>query len=188
MQWHFCRSASTILSGVGNLTAAGYTWALSHAAVPCIISAPEDVLAAAWRTQYLRGFYISRPLCALNALSFGYLARQTTSDAVRYLHIVAAVLSASGVPYALTFLRRTNGALSIRAKKIAGDGEDPTAIALTYARHENRSIDREGAWSTVELVRRWQWHNSIRTAVLVAGTVIGAVALALDMRGVVVST
>jgi hypothetical protein len=128
----------------------------------------------------LRGFYISRPLCFFNAIGFGYLARQSSSSTTRALHIIAAVLTASGVPYALTFLRRTNGALSIRAKKVAGDGEDPTAIALTYARHEERSIDRERAWSTEELVRRWQWHNSVRTAVLIAGTITGAVALCLD--------
>jgi hypothetical protein len=136
---------------------------------------------AAWRTQYLRGCYISRPLCAINALAFGYLARQAGSATVRSLHLVAAILSASGVPYALTLLRRTNGALSIRAKKIAGDGEDPTAMALTYARREKRSIDRERTWSTKDLVRRWQWHNSIRTGILVVGTVAGAVACAIDM-------
>ena len=123
---------------------------------------------------------MSRPLCALNALAYGYLAHQSSSPRVRALHILAAILTASGVPYALTFLRRTNGALSIRAKKITGDGEDPAAMALTYARHEKASIDRERAWSTEELVRRWQWHNSVRTGILVAGTVIGAVAVGVD--------
>lgn len=164
------------------MTGSGYTWALSHAAVPCIITAPEAVLAGAWRTQYLRGFYISRPLCALNALAFGYLAYASASSTVRAMHILAAVLTASGVPYALTLLRRTNGALSIRAKKVAGDGEDPTAMALTYARHEKRSIDRERSWSIEELVRRWQWHNSVRTGILVVGTIVGAVAVGLDDR------
>jgi hypothetical protein len=171
----------------------GYTWALSHAAVPCIIhTSSEADLAAAWRTQYLRGFYISRPLCAVNLLGFLYLAstsptttalttRTTASQYASALYITAAILSASGVPYALTFLRRTNGALSIRAKKLAGPGEDPTAMALTYASAEARSLEREREWKeTTRLVRRWQWHNSVRTWILVLGTVLGAVGLVLD--------
>ena len=93
--------------------------------------------------------------------------------------MLAALLSASGVPYALTFLRRTNGALSIRADKLAGPGNG--ALALTYAFHEARSIQREKAarWSTKELVLRWNWHNQVRTAVLVVGTLLGAWAMAL---------
>jgi hypothetical protein len=170
----------------------GYTWALSHAAVPCIIhTSSEADLAAAWRTQYLRGFYISRPLCAINLFGFLYLAFTTpatthltgtkTTNLASVMYITAALLSASGVPYALTFLRRTNGALSIRAKKLAGPGEDPTAMALTYASGEARSLEREREWKeTTRLVRRWQWHNSVRTWVLVVGTVIGAVGLVLD--------
>ncbi|KIX01621.1 uncharacterized protein Z518_09347 [Rhinocladiella mackenziei CBS 650.93] len=146
---------------------------------------------------------ISRPLCAMNALSFGYLAHrglesshlssaediqylQSLTDLipalpaslVRFLYIAAAVSTASGVPYALTFLRRTNGALSIRSEKLAGPGNG--VMALTYAFNEKRSIDREKKMSTVELVRRWQWHNSIRTVVLVVGTILGAMAVAMD--------
>lgn len=53
-------------------------------------------------------------------------------------------------------------------------------MALTYAFDERRSVQREKAMSTVELVRRWQWHNSLRTIVLVVGTVLAAVAVGLD--------
>lgn len=97
--------------------------------------------------------------------------------------MIAALSSASGVPYALTFLRRTNGALSIRAKRLAGPGEDPTAMALTYASHERRSLEREGAkeWADSRvLVGRWCWHNWVRTGILVLGTVIGAVGVVVD--------
>jgi hypothetical protein len=72
----------------------GYTWALSDAAVPATIFATEATQAAQWRLIYLKGFYvrdyplhtnpwvpeltranqISRPLCIINATTFGYLA------------------------------------------------------------------------------------------------------------------
>ena len=198
----------------------GYTWALSHAAVPCIVNATatpnlnttagassksqpsetqaEATLLAAWRTQYLCGFYISRPLCAINLVCFLYLAFSSSPPAIsnsaylspKSLYILAALLSASGVPYALTFLRRTNGALSIRAKRLAGLGEDPTAIALTYAASERRSLEREGArefagglQGSRRLVERWSWHNWVRTFVLLAGLAIGAVGLVVDGMG-----
>lgn len=109
------------------------------------------------------------------------LATTTIADAgslVRMLYIAAAIANASGVPYALTFLRRTNGALSRKADRLAGPGNG--VMALTYAFNEKRSIERDRKFSTVELVRRWQWHNSVRTAVLVIGTIIGALAVAMD--------
>ncbi|KIW19664.1 hypothetical protein PV08_00238 [Exophiala spinifera] len=96
-----------------------------------------------------------------------------------YLYILAAILNASGVPYALTFLRRTNGALSRRAERLAG-AHVPSVMALTYAFNERRSVERDRTFTTVDLVRRWMWHNSVRTAVLVVGTVIGAMAVAMD--------
>lgn len=101
-----------------------------------------------------------------------------SSSLARALYGIAALLTASGVPYALTFLRRTNGALSIRAEKLAGPGNG--AIALTYAFNEKRSIDREKAWSTKELVLRWKWHNEVRTAILTLGTMLGAWGMGID--------
>jgi hypothetical protein len=101
-----------------------------------------------------------------------------SSSLARPLYIIAALLTASGVPYALTFLRRTNGALSIRSEKLAGPGNG--ALALTYAFNEKRSIDREKAWSTKELALRWKWHNEVRTAILTLGTMLGAWGLGID--------
>jgi hypothetical protein len=101
-----------------------------------------------------------------------------SSSLARALYAIAAVSTASGVPYALTFLRRTNGALSIRSEKLAGSGNG--ALALTYAFNEKRSIDREKAWSTKELVLRWKWHNEVRTAILTLGTMLGAWGIGID--------
>ncbi|KAI1618362.1 hypothetical protein EDD36DRAFT_29373 [Exophiala viscosa] len=173
----------TILAKAAGLASsgvfAGYTWALSHAAVPIILLAPEALLAKQWREQYLCGFYISRPLCLINGLSFGYLAYlHDESTLLRYLYVIAAITNASGVPYALTFLRRTNGALARRAHRLAGPGIN--VMALTYAFNEKRSVELDAKYSTVELVRRWQWHNSVRTAVLILGTIVGAAAVAMD--------
>ena len=93
------------------------------------------------------------------------------------LYVIAAVATASGVPYALTFLRCTNGALSRRAEKLAGPGNG--AIALTYAFNDKRSIDREKSWSTKDMVMRWKWHNEVRTVILTLGTIAGAWAVGL---------
>ncbi|OQU93787.1 hypothetical protein CLAIMM_00257 isoform 2 [Cladophialophora immunda] len=125
------------------------------------------------------GFHISRPMCVINGLSFGYLAYHAPEGSLlRYLYILAASASASGVPYALTFLRRTNGALSRKADRLAGPGGGE--MALTYAFNEKRSIDRDRKMSTEEAIKRWQWHNYVRTWVLVLGTVAGALAVAMD--------
>lgn len=101
-----------------------------------------------------------------------------SSSPARALYVIAALLTASGVPYALTFLRRTNGALSIRSEKLAGPGNG--ALALTYAFNEKGSIDREKAWSTKELALRWKWHNEVRTAILTLGTMLGAWGMGID--------
>lgn len=101
-----------------------------------------------------------------------------SSSLIRHLYTLAAILNASGVPYALTLLRRTNGALSRRAERLAGP--HPPVMALTYAFDENRSVERDRTFTTVDLVRRWMWHNSVRTAVLAVGTIIGAMAVAMD--------
>lgn len=129
----------------------GYTWALSHAAIPAVLHASDPLQSAQWRTQYLAGFYISRPLCVVNLLTFGYLSYTSPPGlASRSLYLLAALTSASGVPYALTFLRKTNGALSRRAHRVAGrHGDDP--IALTYARR------RGGVWSGRGLGARRRW-------------------------------
>jgi hypothetical protein len=56
-------------------------------------------------------------------------------------------------------------------------------MALTYASGEARSVEREQGreWTTRRLVLRWKWHNDIRTAVLVLGTLAGAVAVVMDV-------
>lgn len=116
-------------------------------------------------------------------MTFSYLAYHAQASSLsRALYILAAITNASGVPYALTFLRRTNGALSIRSDRLAGPPRGPwkDAMALTYAFDEQRSRRREEEWRTEKLVRRWQWHNGVRTVVLVTGTFVGALAVALD--------
>ena len=95
----------------------------------------------------------------------------------RWLYIIAAAMAASGVPYAWTFLRATNGALAIRSDRLAGPGNG--SIALTYAYNDRRSRQREKTWSTTDMIRRWQWHNGIRTVALITGTLVGGIAVGL---------
>ena len=87
-------------------------------------------------------------------------------------------MTASGVPFALTALRHINGALAIRAEKLAGPGNG--AIALTYAFNEKRSRDCEKRHSTRELVMMWKRYNEVRTVILVLGTFLGAWAMSLS--------
>lgn len=116
----------------------------------------------------------------------------------KLLYIIAGVTTASGVPWALTLLRRTNGALSIRARRLAGkyfaggeEGEkngecELRPMAITYASSEGRSIRRENGsedsrWKdTRALVERWRWHNDLRTLVLTVGMMAGALAVVFD--------
>jgi len=105
---------------------------------------------------------------------------------LQLLYIVAALTTASGVPWALTALRRTNGALSIRAKRYLGPYNEPNSqpLCITYASREKASIDRElndpKYKSTKALVNRWRWHNDLRTVLLVLGTVVGAVGIMVE--------
>jgi len=197
---------------MANFIRTGYTWALSRAAVPAIVdygSNDEAILLAQWRHQYVDGAAFSRPCCVVNAISFGYLAYQgQSSSAIRHpcrsqlalasissnrsafplhlLYVVAALATASGVPWALTALRRTNGALSIRTKRLSGSYKNSNSqpLCITYASGERASFDREGKdpkfRTSKALVNRWRWHNDLRTALLVCGTVIGAIAVVLD--------
>jgi hypothetical protein len=45
---------------------AGYTWALSDAAVPAILAAKgEATVVKQWRVQYIRGFFVRLPHAVL---------------------------------------------------------------------------------------------------------------------------
>jgi hypothetical protein len=120
---------------------------------------------------------IAAPCTAMNLLSWAYLAYQRP-QARPYL-ILAALGTGSGTVFAWTFLRAINGALSIRAQKLAGDWEGHFTIPLTYSSKEKRSMDLEKRLSTDELVQKWNRLNLIRSLVLIAGTVVGAAGLAI---------
>ena len=114
----------------------------------------------------------------------------STGVPLSVVYLIAALTTASGVPWALTFLRRTNGALSIRTKRVAGPFDRAGAsdhgqpLCITYASHERASFARERDdpkyKSSKDLVSRWRWHNDLRTGVLILGAVSGAVAVVLD--------
>jgi hypothetical protein len=103
-----------------------------------------------------------------------FLAEQSQT---RTLYIIATILTSCGPLFAWTTLRSTNGALAIRADKLAGVA--PPTIALTYSRREHWSKALEERCGTAELMRRWQRLNSWRSILLVLGTVVGAVGIAV---------
>lgn len=160
-------------------------------------SQDDKTILSQWRSQYIDGAAFSRPCCAVNIISFVYLAytaRSIYSPALGVplylLYIIAAVLSGSGVPWALTLLRRTNGALSIRSKRECGLWKnDPKGQpwCITYASEETGALEREKSVrgqevykDTKALVLRWKWHNDLRTIALLAGVITGAIAVVLD--------
>ncbi|KAE9980462.1 hypothetical protein EG328_000281 [Venturia inaequalis] len=146
---------------------AGYTWALSDAAVPAILAAKDEVtMAKQWRIQYVRGFILAVPATIINIFSWGLLAYAT------------AITTGSGTVFAWTALRHINGALSIRSAKIAGPWTGFGSLPLTYSAKEKRSIDTENKYSTAELMVMWKNYNLARSVVLLVGTLIGAYALA----------
>lgn len=102
------------------------------------------------------------------------------SSSARPLYTMAAVATGSGTVFAWTALRSINGGLSLRSEKLIGSA--PKTIALTYSKKEKWSRDMDANYATAELVRMWMNYNSFRAAILIAGTVIGALGLALDPR------
>jgi len=171
------KAAGPISSGIF----AGYTWSLSDAAIPAVLSAADEATKARqWRIQYLRGFLFSVPCTIINIASWAYLALNAPESSLsQTLFIIAAVGTGSGTAFAWTFLRATNGALSIRSEKLAGSWEGPFTVPLTYSRNEKGAKGLEKKLSTEELVQRWSDWNTLRSAVLIAGTIAGSVGLAM---------
>jgi hypothetical protein len=118
------------------------------------------------------------PCTATNLASWLYLAKTMGPD-TRLLFILAAIGSGTGTAFAWTFLRATNGALSIRSQNLAGDWPGFFTIPLTYSNREKRSIALEKKETTDQLVQRWGRLNFIRSLVLIAGTIFGIIGLAL---------
>lgn len=114
----------------------------------------------------------------MNLASWLYLAAMAPSD-IRWLFFLAAFGSGTGTVFAWTFLRATNGALSNRSHKLAGEWPGFFKIPLTYSNREKRSIALEKRENTEQLVQRWGWLNLVRSSVLIGGTVFGAVGLAM---------
>src|SRR3978361_855585 len=97
---------------------------------------------------------------------------------VQKLFITALVTTGSGTVFAWTALRHINGALSIRADKLAGPNNH---IALHYSRNEVASKRAEARYTTEELVTKWKNYNMFRACVLLFGTIIGAYALSIEV-------
>jgi Domain of unknown function (DUF1772) len=94
------------------------------------------------------------------------------------LFFTAALTTGSGTIWAWTALRSTNGALSIRAEKLAGPGNG--SVAHSYASSESRSKEVEKKYSTKELLTFWKDMNYYRALILMSGTAIGAYGLVVE--------
>ncbi|KAF2431962.1 hypothetical protein EJ08DRAFT_732721 [Tothia fuscella] len=162
---------------------AGYTLALSDAAVPAILVAKDEVtLAQQWRVQYLKGFTIAIPATIINILSWGFLAYTShnfSNPLPMQLFTTAAITTGSGTVFAWTALRHINGALSIRTEKLAGPGTTGQHMAMTYSKNEKWSKETEAKYETRELIMLWERYNRYRAWILVVGTIVGGVGLAM---------
>jgi hypothetical protein len=90
------------------------------------------------------------------------------------------VTTGSGTVFAWTALRATNGALGIRADKLAGKSAVSNSLPLTYSKKEAWTRQVEANYSTTELLEKWRKFNFIRAVILMFGTVIGAYALVYE--------
>jgi len=177
---------STTVARIAGITSsgifAGYTWALSDAAVAAILAAhDEKTMARQWRIQFIRGFIVSVPSTIINLLSWTLLAyRAPSSSLARTLFTTAALTTGSGTVFAWTFLRAVNGALSIRSSKLAGPWTGTWKIPLTYSFKEQAARKLEERLSTMELVQKWRNFNLLRSVILIAGMVVGAWGLVLE--------
>jgi hypothetical protein len=99
----------------------------------------------------------------------------------RTLYLLSALILSSRVPHPLTFLRKTNGAESLRAYQVAAKHRDDS-IALTYTSSDAGAMGREKDWKTREMVKRWRWHNNIRIGILVLGRILGRLGVGLSKR------
>jgi len=98
----------------------------------------------------------------------------------RQLFFTAAVTTGSGTVFAWTALRQLNGALAIRSEKILGPYTGKFTTPMTYSRNEQRSQQAEKQFSTRDLVAKWKDYNYYRSAILITGTVIGALGIAMN--------
>ncbi|KAF2664465.1 hypothetical protein BT63DRAFT_417828 [Microthyrium microscopicum] len=158
---------------------AGYASALSDAALTAILMAPDEAtMAKQWRIQFLKGFQIAMPATIINILSWSYLAYTAKTSFVQKLFIAATLMTGCGTAFAWTALRYINGALSIKADKLAG-GSEKQSYVIRYSLADKGTKKLEESCSTKELAIRWKQYNALRCVVLVMGTVVGAYALSL---------
>jgi hypothetical protein len=82
--------------------------------------------------------------------------------------------------FAWTALRQINGALTIRSEKILGPYSGKFTKPMTYSRNEPRSQQAEKQFSTRDLISKWKDYNYYRSFILIIGTVIGALGIAMN--------
>ncbi|KAJ5833269.1 hypothetical protein N7474_001580 [Penicillium riverlandense] len=146
--------------------------ALSMNAVPALVSsrqednAPPKLIVKQWRNVYEAGKAQNRPIAAITASAFFYLAWSVRSGAPLFrqaaysqagLYSAAAILTLGIVPYTIVAMSNTNNAL------------------LNMAKPKIELSDRNQAES-VTLLDKWVNLNLFRSLLPLAGGLIGIAA------------
>lgn len=82
--------------------------------------------------------------------------------------------------FAWTALRQINGALAIRSEKVLGPYTGRFTMPMTYSRNELPSQQAEKQSSTRDLIIKWKEYNYYRSAILITGTIIGALGITMS--------
>ncbi|KAK3058347.1 hypothetical protein LTR09_001425 [Extremus antarcticus] len=163
-----------VVSITGSGFIAGFGYACSFVSMPVILSAvAPDLQAKQWLATYKIGARTGPPVSAVSALSFAFLAYQSTGRKGSYpdssldltepwaLYTAAAVALISIVPYTLIVMKQTtNNPLTAAAAK-------PGSLSSAQ---------------TKALIQRWTRQNNFRQVFGFAGTALGIMATVMRSR------
>ncbi|KAF2435519.1 hypothetical protein EJ08DRAFT_341431 [Tothia fuscella] len=145
---------------------------LSHRSLP-LNPRDEKQLISQWHHMFLIGFHATRAQSAIIALTYSFLTYKTYAldPFIAKLYIATGVICVSIVPYTITVQRALNASLVLRAEKLGVSVGGTNAEVV--GRGEKGSVEMEGRYATVELVRFWGRYNAVRAVVGTVGAVIG---------------
>ncbi|KAL8834951.1 MAG: hypothetical protein Q9170_003528 [Blastenia crenularia] len=158
-----------LAQAIGIMTSAflsGGVLAVSYGFVPSMAQAPNTLLVREWQTTYGRGIAASPAIAVASALSYIYLSYNlsfTLNHHKAEVYALAALATASIVPYTLIFMKNVNGKLN---RKV----ED--SKKLDRSKEMDESSDKKEDHAQ-ELLSRWTIHNAARAMFPFTGACLG---------------
>jgi hypothetical protein len=122
-------------------------------------------LAQTWQLLYNRGSSIAPPLAILSSTAWAFLAYTAPAGGnplTRRLFVGAAACTAGIVPFTIGFMKRTNDALSAKAR---ANGTGKSLVV------------KDDLAQTEGLLGKWMALNALRGALPLVGAILGATAV-----------